>query len=263
MFRKLTRGIGEKTQIRTVRTSNYPQVGLKELKLPTPEAVGNAASLTKFSNNSFDNPVRLTANNTLYKKADKGNGLQRLDYNATSTANSWLDSPANKFKGKATSLMDTITSFGESEQLNRQRSFAVVSPRFSVTPQFSFSPGSTIRRVVGSGALFDIENAFFYELFKGGVVSSFVRILNNMAHNNFVSGHPRLRSSMLTRVAGSQSIFFNEILIDLVSQNKSALALIGSVKYFGDIKYFQINTNQHRNAAWLLSQKTQYQFSKF
>lgn len=260
LARRITRGGGERTAIKELRNSQYPQLSLKAANLPTPERISFDNNIQVCRIESFDQPTRLANRINLinsFKRADKGNGIQ-LTYPIQSSFSQVMDSPTISNYGRTKITQNSLTSYNINYSLiqftfNSVTSFIGINPRFNVG--ISMDVNANFNQYSYSGV--NVLEPSLRTLLNGGVLSARTFVKTDITHSVVFNLNNKSTNRLTQIRTAASSVFLNSVT-DTNSSSLNGLLLQGAGVFRGGLQYFNTNTNQHRNAQWLLNQRTQY-----
>lgn len=256
-MRTLTRGLGERTVAKNIRTATYPQLGLRENIVPDPQNISVVdADITAITVVSLSRPFRIDSAYTapfpflkLYKgESSFGIKPKQTSYTAFGLAESggysYVKEPLWRNK-------HSIASFGT--PIGFGVSLVGISPSRAYLSQtaISFTGVPVIQewRKLNVGFPQNISvgttDISRFEFSKGGI-------------KNTVSQMRGMNIFDYTRFNRVTTTFFV-----MPQENTSLMAglynfTIGNIELYGYLTYSEGNTLKSNNAAWLLNQRTQY-----
>lgn len=265
--RSLTRGVGERIQIRELRSSQYPQTGLRESIIP--DAVNTSVVSTDVMairvNNHFE-PSLINSWQAFFNRVDNPLNIPFLGLSKGTngyglTYRNWQPSLNTGNVVTAQTLVNGlripvrvnqthINSFGTTPFANKGYNNIVFSNN-GVNLLLVDNFGNLLRSPIilnRASRKSDFVDTEKFEVIKGGVtipvlINKDGKIWDYVKFKRFVN-------QSFTLTPHTENIFFNARFYNNYR--------VSNVEPYATLTYSETNTNQNNNVSWLLNQRTQY-----
>lgn len=272
LARRITRGGGERTAIKELRSSQYPQLGLSTSIIP--DAVNTSVVGTEviairvnstykpciINSDYFASTGRRAYSYINFKKSENGFGITWNNAFERTSNLAWACAITTAYQPIPEENLSSVT-FVFSGNVNNnkfpvatQYSDSSLTINFS-TNRFGIGMGYPIQnfKYKGEGNPFGYDQLFFSNNFKNTFIKGNLITQGKNNYQEFVNSRNDKSSNIPFQgvpATGFPSIAYFQ---------PRFLCRPNGVEPYVKLIYSQSNTNQNANATWLANQKTQYQ----